>query len=147
MSINDHRLNKYDIFFCMYFDLLPLDFVHFFLGNNIFLAVGLRPVANRTTTFHGVSTMSGTHVWGMGNDNDKMRHPTDTSNTKIQTKTWRPEQFALSRNVFWHIASKTKLASLEKIFVGDIITLQMVFTSTCLHNSNFNPVATSRSLT
>ena len=33
MSIIDHRLNKYDILFRTYFDLLPLNLVYFVLEN------------------------------------------------------------------------------------------------------------------
>jgi len=40
MSIINHTLNKHDMLFSMYLDLLPLNLVYFVLENNIFLAVG-----------------------------------------------------------------------------------------------------------
>jgi len=47
MSIIDHIFNKYDMLFCTYLDILPLNFIHFVLENgnfvlenNISLAVG-----------------------------------------------------------------------------------------------------------
>jgi len=40
MSIIDHTLNKFDMFFCTYIDLLPSNLVNFVLENNIALAVG-----------------------------------------------------------------------------------------------------------
>jgi len=51
MSMIDHTLNKYDILFRAYLDLLPLNLVYFVLGNIISLAVGMAP-ASKSGNLH-----------------------------------------------------------------------------------------------